>query len=529
MDDIVIGPADVTGTYWGAFARVNLDVGDTAGPYTAARHRSKQFITHPTDAQSSDGSYHLQRTIKGCHYSGDAYQVDTCHARVANEGMTEAEENCILTVKHGQLVLEATRPILQGEALLTRYGFRFWLHARWPLHLLKAMFTKYTAIVQRTNSHADVINPAQVKEWRTIIAAKERELARQREFRPTSILRRPIVVPPLCLPLRVPPPPKSPQQRIIQRRRKTAQKSHRLAVQRGQALPRTPPVPSSPPPLLPDFTYADWLADLNPTMTTEANFCTMAWSSYGSLCPVGLRANIPAFLRRVATLIRLHSVDCCYITDAHFLLGELDAYLPALLALLPDSRVFQFPTTRVHTNSRTESNNRMGGTLAIVSSSWAGFVVTSRTYTDPMGLGIVNALDFCARDYKICSVNAYFPPLKGGTGPATLHASITRHQHRSEMPSYVKRQNPNEFVRSLTQRLVAKKKLDGYTVVLTGDLNDKHASLSFQAFAQANDLAKTPSTLRLELTHGSTPGLLTPRHSATRPLTMPYTPRFPQA
>jgi hypothetical protein len=39
--------------------------------------------------------------------------------------------------------------ILPGQAPLTRYGFQHWIHAKWPLHLLEAMFVKYTAIVNR--------------------------------------------------------------------------------------------------------------------------------------------------------------------------------------------------------------------------------------------------------------------------------------------------------------------------------------------------------------------------------------------
>ena len=111
----------------------------------------------------------------------------------------------------------------------------------------------------------------------------------------------------------------------MQRKRKAKQKTHRQNVQRGLALPRAPPALSVPPPYIPDFTTADWLADLNPTITTEANICTMAWSCHASLCPVGAKANIPAFLRRVTRLIKLHSVDVCYINDARFLAGELNA------------------------------------------------------------------------------------------------------------------------------------------------------------------------------------------------------------
>jgi hypothetical protein len=76
--------------------------------------------------------------------------VDSCHAREFNEGLTKGYENCHLLVDNQRRIcLVATKMILPGEALLTRYGFQHWMHATWPLHLLEAMFVKYTAIVNR--------------------------------------------------------------------------------------------------------------------------------------------------------------------------------------------------------------------------------------------------------------------------------------------------------------------------------------------------------------------------------------------
>jgi hypothetical protein len=91
---------------------------------------------------------------------------------------------------------------------------------------------------------------------------------------------------------------------------------------------------------------------------------------------------------------------------------------------MSDCRLFQFPTTPVHTNSQSEANNPVGGWIEIVNHKMAGWVLDDHTNTDPMGLGIINSLDFKADDYKICSINAYFTST-AGTDPATHHTSIT--------------------------------------------------------------------------------------------------------
>jgi hypothetical protein len=109
-----------------------------------------------------------------------------------------------------------------------------------------------------------------------------------------------------------------------------------------------------------------------------------------------------------------------------------------------------------------------------------------------MGLGIINSLDFYLGDYKICSMNAYFSPTNGETGPAIHHTRITSYQHLQEIPYYVKRQTPNEHACSLTQKRIAKKILAGYFVVLTGDLTDSHCTYSFKVFMTANQLMNPP-------------------------------------
>jgi hypothetical protein len=79
-------------------------------------------------------------------------------------------------------------------------------------------------------------------------------------------------------------------------------------------------------------------------------------------------------------------------------------------------------------------------------------------------------------------------PTSGGTGPATHHTRITNYQHQPEMPHYVKHQTPNDFARSLTQKHIKQKLLDGYFVIITEDLNDSPDSYSFKVFMTTNQL-----------------------------------------
>ena len=57
----------------------------------------------------------------------------------------------------------------------------------------------------------------------------------------------------------------------------------------------------------------------------------------------------------------------------------------------------------------TKSKNRMEGTMAIVTYRWRGFV--TKTYTDAIGMGIMNALDVRAGDLNVRSaVHTYSSP-----------------------------------------------------------------------------------------------------------------------
>jgi hypothetical protein len=144
FDNIVIGPAEVPGIRRGAYVRVKLAVGDVAEYYSAPAN------------------------------------VDSCHARNINEGLTRADENCHLIVDNQGCIC------LPKEALLTRYGFKHWMHEKWPLPILEAIFVKYTAIVNcegnrdknddedsdDKNGNEDTITNKQVAIWQSIINKK---------------------------------------------------------------------------------------------------------------------------------------------------------------------------------------------------------------------------------------------------------------------------------------------------------------------------------------------------------------------
>ena len=133
----------------------------------------------------------------------------------------------------------------------------------------------------------------------------------------------------------------------------------------------------------------------------------MAWSCNGRLfCPTHqVDSRVQHFLDTVVDHIIKYKVDIMWLSDAHFLKDEMDRYIPMIIKRLPDARIIQFPTSRVHTHARCDTHNRMGATLAIVTYKWKGFL--THTYTDPMGIGIINALYFKVEGLYFCSINAY--------------------------------------------------------------------------------------------------------------------------
>jgi len=498
-DNIVLGPAEVDGTYWGAYARIDLEVDDFIGYYSAAKQRKANRITHPSDPPS-DGSYVLERMYKGRLLREDAYQVDSCHARGVNEAMSEADENCAFIVYKGRLGLIATANPKAATSLQTRYGFRYWMNSKWPLKLLKAMYHKYTAIISTDETCQDTITQPIADEWARMIKRKEAEVQRQRLARPASILKvrtQAISLANISLANNTPttraPARDAPSlwQRQRQAERRKAKTAHRKAVQNGLIPPLRPALTPSDAPslLLPNFLPQDWCHKVNTDIPAQANLCQMAWSCFGALCAHHNR-HIPAFLRFVVHMIDKYSVDIMWLNDARFLEGELDQYLPAVRQMMPDCQIFQFPTYRVATSSRTEMMNRMGGGIAIVNYKWKGYVTLASP--DPMGLGLLNTLDIKTGCYEISCINAYFPPHASGTGRATLHARISRHQHRSHAPAWVKKQSPYQYMLGLAQQIMNKRREKGHLVMLCGDLNAsfKHGQkpTSFEDWISANQL-----------------------------------------
>ena len=158
-----------------------------------------------------------------------------------------------------------------------------------------------------------------------------------------------------------------------------------------------------------------------------------------------------------------------WLTDAHFLEGDLQPYMSSLLHRLPDSRIVQFPTTRVHTQAKCDTHNRMGAAMAIVSYRWKGFL--THTYTDPMGLGIVNALYFKVEDLTFSSINAYFLPSTHGDGPATLYARISRFLDLPTTSPRLRHLPPEQVVYNLVQKRLTKARFTHQLVFLHGDFN----------------------------------------------------------
>ena len=178
----------------------------------------------------------------------------------------------------------------------------------------------------------------------------------------------------------------------------------------------------------------------------------MSWSCRGSLYDDGayLNNDVPNCFAHAAKLMDNYNVDILWLNDARFTAGTLERHLHLLKDALPDCRILQFPTTHVKTGSHYQQNNQMGGAIAIVNFKWKSFIVEGSLYTDPMGLGIINSIDFHLDDYWVRSVNIYFLCTTLTTGYATMHSRIKRYQQRPSSPSWLKRLTTKEFLELLT-------------------------------------------------------------------------------
>ena len=136
----------------------------------------------------------------------------------------------------------------------------------------------------------------------------------------------------------------------------------------------------------------------------------MSWSCRGRLySPTSeICSRILDFITLVCHYISSNSIDVLWLTDAHFLKSEMDPYVPHIARLLPFCKVIKFPTTEHTTRSRNHSNDRMGGSLVIITQRWASFL--SDTYSDPIGLGLITAITLTVKKHHFRIINAYFFP-----------------------------------------------------------------------------------------------------------------------
>jgi len=197
----------------------------------------------------------------------------------------------------------------------------------------------------------------------------------------------------------------------------------------------------------------------------------MSWSCNGRLYSSGtqLDLRICLFLDTVIQHIQTQQVDVMWLSDAHILEGDMTLYTPYILRQLPDAKIIAFPTTRVNTQARCDSHNRMGGAVAIVTYKWKGYI--TQTYTDPMNLGVINVLYFKVDGLTLCCINAYFLPTTHGEGPATLHARIRRFLDLRTTSPRLRHLSPEQTVFTLVQKLISKARLASYPVFLHGDFN----------------------------------------------------------
>ena len=174
-------------------------------------------------------------------------------------------------------------------------------------------------------------------------------------------------------------PVRSPSHLIIARNRsrKQEQKAHKRKVKQNLTAALRP-IPTMPAPVLnltPDSNLdqlsllpQDISAEFTPSAPALAQLKVMAWSCRGRLYAHGnfVNSQVRFFLHQVGTMMVDRNVDIMWLNDARFLPGELNKYIPVLHEILPNCRLFQFPTQYVRTNSRTLSYNQMGGAVAIV-------------------------------------------------------------------------------------------------------------------------------------------------------------------
>ena len=411
----------------------------------------------------------MERPHRGDVIHVDPWQVDTCHARFVEEAPTHEQVNVDWEIRDGAIYLMnvATRgDIEEGDLYLTSYGEEYWCHDHFPINLLRQMYKNYVPTMKKQRRDiwmallTRVVNNAHARQHQTCMSILRRALPST----PTSNL---VLSQPRCT-HHAPrgaatrsetlQPEHSDQlaQQRRQRRRRAEKDEHKRQIRAGCAVARrqTPPAqceleaydppdedniirtcPSAPSQhtmlaqqlFHPDWTYTAIL----PLMADrKCSLTIMHWPCRGKLyCPGRYISNeVQHTLHFITRFMRERNVGIMWISDAHITKGMLDPYIGSIQRDLPDCRVLQFPTTRITTSSSCKSLECMGGAVALVTAQWKGFITSS--YTDPIGIGIINAVRFKINDHCFSSACHYFPPSPPSTGPATIHTRVTKFQNK---------------------------------------------------------------------------------------------------
>lgn len=508
-DLIVLAPSPFAGSRWAAFARTHSQFGDIIGKYTAHRG-GRPSCTHISDPTSSTGEYTMERPYRGDTIRIDPWLFDTCHARFVEEAPTCEQVNVDWEVRDGSIYLinVATRgDIEEGDLYLTNYGEEHWCRDCFPYQLLQQMYQKYAPTMKR--HRRDI--------WTTLLSRVARTTDEQRRMTRQSILRHGLPLPSSTITLQSSPPsthhtPREACTRTMgqnpahhehttwirrQHRRGAMKMTHRRQVVEGSVPAKrvTPPpqceleaydppdadnmirtspsTPSMQAMLAKQLFQPDWTyTSLTPLMAERKSSLTiMHWPCRGRLyCPGQYISNeVRHTLHFITRLMRERTVGIMWISDAHITKGMLDPYIRDIQADLPDCRVLQFPTTRIATSSSCKNLECMGGAVAIITAQWKGFITT--TYTDPIGIGIINAVRFKINNHCFSSACHYFPPSPPGTGPATIHTRITKFQNTPRAPTWARRMSSHEYVRAIAQAQQTRDIEDGHTRFTCGDYN----------------------------------------------------------
>ena len=477
-DMVLIGPAVAPGSYYAAFARQEIETETDIAQYHNG-HSHQNPTTHPSDPTTPSNDYAISIFHAGEWYETDSHLFGSCTARFVDEANTEQDENCRFRVKDGVIWLTSTRPIQRYEQLLTRYGHEYWCDSKWPLSLLRTMFKKYSPTL-RSADNAPAL--AKWKQALTQRATLDRIAACAQS---PSILRQPVytTTPPDHT---LTPPTISTLVRNRARDRKKRQQKHRKQVIAGNTQPLRPlPTESAEVSSPPDFVPQDWvhtypLPNID-TISTETTNDTallkiMSMSCRGHLFSNGnyINGGIREFLLHITDLMKANQVDIMWLNDGRFTPGMMDVYLPLLQFAIPHCRVFQFPTKYVHTGSRCQSFNRMGGAIAIVTHQWHGYV--SNHIPDPTGSGLINAIDITVGQYSFRSINSYLVPTSSNTshGRATIFSRLTSYIQGHTSPQWAKRLSPLKYQLSYMQHLVNSAEMESRrrrVVLISGDMN----------------------------------------------------------